>query len=138
MSLAPSDPQQATALLSQADTLGSGAIGELGLAVFAKARLADWPGALRAADHMLDLDRRSGGTPLVVLLPTFNVIARDLAESQPETAAILQGVVRGLPSRFRGAKATPTPQTDAPELNPFLELVTQIRRDTRATRGRDR
>ena len=41
-------------------------------------------------------------------------------------------MVRGLPGQLRGAAATPAQRPDDVESNPFLELVTQIRRDTRA------
>ena len=68
----------------------------------------------------------------MTLSTTFNVVARALADTQPEAAALLQGVVRGLAGQPSRAEGTPTPTApaDATESNPFVELVTQVRRDT--------
>jgi predicted ATPase/class 3 adenylate cyclase len=132
VALASSDPQRAAAVLAEADTVTPGSGADLTWAVFTATRLADWPSALRAADRLLDLDRRSGATALVSLSATFNAVARALADSQPETAAVLQGIVRGLAGPPSRGGATPTPPVGATELNFLIELFIQIRRDTSA------
>jgi hypothetical protein len=66
------------------------------MAVYAAGHLSDWPAALRAADRVLDLDRRSGMFALVNVAGTLNLVARGLAEQQQEAAGVLLGVVRGL------------------------------------------
>jgi hypothetical protein len=63
---------------------------------------------------------------------TFNVVARGLAEAQPATAAVLQGVLWGPAGQPNPAAATPTPPADVPESNPRDEWMTQIHRDTSA------
>jgi predicted ATPase/class 3 adenylate cyclase len=130
MALAPSDPQGAAAYLAEAERVGVASVGELGLTVFAAARLADWSGALRAADRLLRLDRQTGTTPLVTLLSTFNFVARGLAERQPEAAAVLQGVPRGLSTQASHAGPGSIPQRDASGLNPAAAFIAEVRRDT--------
>jgi len=132
VALAPSDPQRAAALLAEADTVAPGHEIDLAWAVFGATRLADWPSALRTANRLLDRDRRSGATSLVILSATFNVVARGLADAQPEPAAVLQGIVRGLAGRPSPGGVTPTPPVVATELNSLIEMVTLVRRDTRA------
>lgn len=127
MALAPSDPQRAAAFLEEALIVAPPNQSDLGIAVFTAGRLGDWPGVLRAADHLLYLDRRSGITPLMVLMTTFNVVARGLAETQPESAAVLQGVSRRLANQ---AEVTSGPQGDATGSNPVAELITAVRGDT--------
>ena len=63
---------------------------------------------------------------------TFNVVARALVEAQPETAAVLQGVLWEPPGQPNPAAATPTPPPDVPGSNPMDEWLTQIHRDTSA------
>jgi hypothetical protein len=53
----------------------------------------DPPAALRIADRRLDLVRRGGVINPLSASATFNLVARALADTQPETAAVLQGVL---------------------------------------------
>jgi len=130
--LAPSDPQRAAALLAEAETFGVATMNALSAAVMTAARLADWTAALRAADRWLDLTHRSGVTAQSAMSETFHVVARALADTQPEPAAVLQGVLWGPPGQSSPAAPTPTPPADAPGSNPRDEWITQIRRDTSA------
>jgi hypothetical protein len=132
VALVPSDPQRAAALLKEAESVGVPSMGALHSAVVAAARLADWRAALRAANRLLLLAHRSGRTSQPGLSETFNVVARALADTQPETAAVLQGVLWGSPGQPSPAAAAPTPPADAPGSNPRDEWITQIRRDTSA------
>jgi len=132
VALAASDPQRAADFLAEADTVAPSNAVSLAFAVFIATRLADWPSALRAADRILDRDRRSGDTPLVNLSASFNVVARALADTQPGPAAVLQGIVRRLAGRPSRDAVTPTPPVGATELNSLIELFIQIRRDTSA------
>jgi predicted ATPase/class 3 adenylate cyclase len=120
VALAPSDPEQATALLAEADTVAPGNEVDLTWALFTATRLADWATALRSANRLLDRDRRSGAAGVTILLTVFSVAARCLAESQPETAGVLLGA-RGV--------AGPPPSVVAVELNSLVMLVIQIRQE---------
>jgi predicted ATPase/class 3 adenylate cyclase len=130
MALAPSDPPRAAAFLGEAFTVAPPSTGDLSIAIFTAGRLGDWAGVLRTADRLLYLDRRSATTALVTLLTTFNLVARGLAETQPEAAAVLQGVVRGLADQTSRVVTMPISHGDAIGSDPAVELVTEVRRVT--------
>jgi len=120
VALAPSDPQQAAALLAEADTVAPGNEVDLTWALFTATRLADWPTALRTAHRLLVRGRRSGAAGGSILLALFSVAARGLAETEPETAAVLLGA-RGVTDA--------TASVGAIELNSLVMRVIQIRQE---------
>jgi hypothetical protein len=65
-------------------------------ACFVAGRLADWPAVLLAAGRSLQWNRGTGMGSRLVMAGIFSFVARALARSQPEAAAILQGAARGL------------------------------------------
>jgi predicted ATPase len=135
--LAISDPQQARQLLHEALDINYDNI-ILAAGCFVAGRLEDWPTLLRAAGRFLQFDRRTGTSPRLYLGGIINFVARALAASQPEAAAVLQGTVPGLtrpaqptqPTAYSPA-APPSPQTTLePGANLIADLVAQVRRDT--------
>jgi predicted ATPase/class 3 adenylate cyclase len=127
LALAPSDPQRAATLLREADAFAFNNALHLLTVVFASGRLADWPATLRAAGRLLDLDRRSGTSARVALAGLFNFVARGLAETQPESAAVLQGAVRALlPPRVPQKSSL---NTESGRPNSRAELMVRVRRE---------
>jgi hypothetical protein len=59
-------------------------------------RLEDWSAVLRAAGRWLQFDRHTGTTARVLLAGIVSFVARALAPSQPEAAAVLEGAAPGL------------------------------------------
>ena len=131
--LVTTDPDRAHALLAEgfqlATDLGYENPGELQLALFCTARLQDWPNTLRVAGRALHHHARSGVFPLYLLAALLNVVARGLAEQQPEAAAILQGTVGGILGRLAPAMAAPiSGSTSSP--NDVAAFVLDVRRAT--------
>jgi predicted ATPase len=88
---------------------------EYAYAVFAAARLGDWPTAVRCARWAVDHQLRSGGVGLNMIAAVLNLGARGLAPVQPEPAAVLQGTVRWVAERLAAGVATDTaPQDTSP------------------------
>jgi len=131
--LAASDPDQAHALLAEAlqlaTTLGYESPGELQLAVFCAARLGAWPTLLRAAGRVLHHHARAGTLPLYLLAAILNLVARGLAEDQPESAAMLQGAVGAVIRQLAPDVAAPV-SGGASNENDVAALVIEVRRDT--------
>jgi predicted ATPase len=92
--LATSDAEQAGQLLHEA--LDVGYDNNTVNACFVAGRLEDWPAVLFAAGRMLQWNRGTGMGSRLVLAGIFSFVARALAPSQPEAAAVLQGAARGL------------------------------------------
>jgi predicted ATPase len=67
-------------------------------------RLEDWPAVLRAASRWLQFDRHTGTTARVLLAGIVSFVARALAPSQPEAAAVLDGAAPGLSATLGPAK----------------------------------
>ena len=131
--LAETDPEQARAVLTEAlqshATLGYESPGGLTTATFAAARLQEWPAMLRAASRALHHHTRTGSFGLVYLAAILNLVARGLAEPQPEPAAVLQGTVTAVLSRLAPSMA-PHVRGGAPDQNEVAAFVTAVRRDT--------
>jgi predicted ATPase/DNA-binding SARP family transcriptional activator len=127
------NPNQARALLSEAlqleTALGYESHQELQGAVFCAARLDDWPTALGLARRVLHQHSRSGGLPLTYLAGMLNLVARGLAERQPEPAAMLQGTVGTVIRRLTPEVAAPV-SGDVAGRNDIANFVATVRRDT--------
>jgi predicted ATPase len=131
--VAEDDPDQAHALLAEAlqlaTTLGYESPFELAGAVFCAARLQEWPTTLRFAGGLLRHHARSGTLPIYVLVGVLNLVARGLAEHQPEPAAILQGTVGAMIRRLAPDVAAPV-SGDTSTPNDVAALVIEVRRET--------
>jgi predicted ATPase/class 3 adenylate cyclase len=131
--LAETDPDQARAALAEAleshTTLGYESPGGVTTSVFATARLQEWPAMLRAASRALHHQTRTGVLGLVYVAAILNLVARGLAESQPEAAAVVQGSVTAVLSRIAPDMAVHV-QGSAPDQNEVAAFVTAVRRDT--------
>jgi len=131
--LAATDPDEARALLAEAlqlaGTLGYESLGGLQNAVFAAARLEEWLAMLGAASRVLHQQARTGAIGLVYVAAILNLVARGLAEPQPESAAVLQGAVTGMLRRLAPEIASPV-SGGAPDQNDVAAFVTEVRRET--------
>jgi hypothetical protein len=131
--LASTDPSQAHAVLSEAlqlsTTLGHESPGGLTTAVFAAARLEEWPALLRAASSALHHQARSSALGYVYLAAILNLVARGLAKPQPEAAAVIQGTVTGILGRITPAVAAPVGGNGADQ-NDVAKFVMAVRRET--------
>jgi hypothetical protein len=92
--LASSDAQRAGQLLHEA--LDVRYDNNTVNACFVAGRLEDWPAVLLAAGRSLLWGRGTGMFSRLVLAGIVTFVARALAPSQPEAAAVLQGAARGL------------------------------------------
>jgi predicted ATPase/class 3 adenylate cyclase len=114
--------------LDMAAKLGHARPLEYAYAVFAAARLRDWPTAVWCARRALDHQLRSGGVGLPMIAGVLNLGARGLAPTQPEPAAVLQGTVRWVAERLAAGVATDAAtQETAP--NGAASFVLEARRD---------
>jgi hypothetical protein len=107
-------------------------------AIFTAARLEEWTGLLRVARRFFHHYLRSGALPLVYLAAILNLVARALAQEQPETAAVLQGAVTSILRELTPGIAAPV-SGRASGQNEIAIFVAAVRRDTtellRATLG---
>jgi predicted ATPase/class 3 adenylate cyclase len=139
--LVDQDPQRAKALLresiQQRETLGVENWAELTQAVLISARLRDWPQALGLASRSIRHLHWVGEQPL--LGANFNIVARAIAGTNPQSAAVLQGAARQLtptPSRHNAASTSDRIATGSqPTANPerpssSTSYFTQLRRET--------
>ncbi|MFI5047960.1 MAG: ATP-binding protein, partial [Acidimicrobiia bacterium] len=130
--LAERDPEQARALLRETietrDRLGYENTQELAQGVLVAARLRDWPVALefaaRAVPHLHWVRDRPQ------LAGVLNVVARAVADHDPEAAAVLQGASRRLALADLSMAAGPAPSPAAPGSGSGLGLVGELRRET--------
>ena len=130
--LAASDPDQARDLLAEsfhlATTHGYERPYDFSGAVFVAAQLEAWPTMLRAAGRALHHQSRSGFVGLVYLAAILNLVARGLAQHQPEAAALIQGTVTAMLRRLTPDIAAPI-SGDASN-QPVAAFVVKVRRDT--------
>jgi hypothetical protein len=130
--LAATDPDQARTVLAAAlqshTTLGYESPGGLMTAVHAAARLQEWRAMLSAASRVLHHQTRTGALGIVYVAATLNLVARGVAESQPETAAVLQGTVKNMLRRLAPDVAAPVGASA--DQNDGAVFVTAMRRDT--------
>jgi hypothetical protein len=96
LTLAPSDPEQARRLFHEEATIDYDTPTTLSTTCFAAGRFGEWSVLLRTAQRLLYLERRTGGVPRLWLGGVLNLVARSLAEAEPEVAAVLQGGASGL------------------------------------------
>jgi MalT-like TPR region len=133
LALATTDPDQARARLVEAlqltTTLCYESPSGLSSVVFAAARLQDWSSLLRAASRVMHHQTRTDTQGFVYVAATLNLVARALAQPQPEPAAVLQGTVTGMLRRLTPDVAAPVSE-GAPDHDNAAAFVTQIRRDT--------
>jgi hypothetical protein len=94
LALASIDPAQARELLYEVLDVGSGIT--MVPVTYVAGRLEDWPAVLRAASRILQWDRRIGTAPQLILAGIVAFVARALAPTQPESAAVLDGAATGL------------------------------------------
>lgn len=96
--LSDDDPQRARALLREGielrASLGYENSIEIAQAILVAARLEDWPLTLELASVAIPQLHWMDNRPQ--LAGIFNVVARSLASTAPEGAAMLQGAIRGL------------------------------------------
>jgi hypothetical protein len=134
MALATTDRDQARSLLGEAlelgATLGYESLNELGSIVFAAALVGDWPVVLRAAGRELHHLMRSGLVQLVILTATLNLIARGIAPSHPEPAAILQGAVTAVLRPLAPDIAAPVGGGEQTRRNDVASFVAGVGRQT--------
>jgi hypothetical protein len=97
LALASSDPEQAGQFLHEVLDVRSDSTSSLIIACLVAGRLEDWPALLQGAGRCLQFDRRTGTTPRRFLAGIVNLVARALAPSQAEAAAVLHGAASGLP-----------------------------------------
>ncbi len=83
LSLATDEPGRAHQLFAEAESDDYENHTALLLAVFTAGRLQDWPGVLRAARRLLEVDRRTGQTSAIWLAGILNLVARGLAQTDP-------------------------------------------------------
>jgi hypothetical protein len=133
LALASADADQARTLLAEAlqvsATLDYESPNELQSAIFAAARLADWPTTVRVARRLLHHQIRSGGIALAHLAAILNLVARGLAELQPEPAAVLQGSVGAMMRGLTADVVVPVSGTTSKE-NAVAAFVADVRRET--------
>jgi hypothetical protein len=134
------DPEQARARLLESiqlrTSLGYENWGELTQAALVSARLGDWPQTLALAAPSIRHLHWIGEWPLLGAI--VNLVARALAPTDPETAAVLQGVARKLviaavvhsDPNTQTSAATSTTQSAGAEPSPAGDFVTQLRRTT--------
>jgi len=139
--LVDQDPQQARARLRESIELRASLDyenwSELTQAVLISARLGDWPQTLALASRSIRHLHWSGQRPLLGAM--FNVVARALAPTNPDAAALLQGAARHLtpitprsdaaPHRHRATPRSPTPPP-ADRGAGTTDYVTDLRRET--------
>jgi predicted ATPase len=102
LALASSDPGQARQFVHEVLEVGHGIT--MVPVTSVAGRLEDWPAVLRAAGRMLQWDRRIGTAPRFVLAGIVAFVARALAPSEPEAAAVLDGAATGLSGLFGPAE----------------------------------
>jgi predicted ATPase/class 3 adenylate cyclase len=133
LALIATDPDRALALLEEAfglaTALGYESPGALYVGVFVAARLGQWPAVLRAAERVLHHQLRTGNFSIVYMAAMVNLVARGLAETHPETAAVLQGAVgvllADLPTDFASQV-----RGGGLDENDVAAFVTKVRHDT--------
>jgi predicted ATPase/class 3 adenylate cyclase len=101
--LASRNPEQAGQLLHEA--LDARYDNNTVNACFVAGRLEDWPAVLLAASRWFQWDRGTGMTARIVLAGIITFVARALAPSQPDAAALLQGAALGLSLALGPAEA---------------------------------
>jgi predicted ATPase/class 3 adenylate cyclase len=139
--LADREPQRARALLHEAiqvrASLGYENWGEITQALLISARLRDWPQTLALAPNSIRHLHWSGIPAL--LGAVFNVVARAVAPTSPERAAVLQGAARHLThaipqldtSTHHGRADLPSPATAAAARPSSTSgYLTALRRET--------
>ena len=130
--LADSEPDQARALLHESielrDRLGYQATQELAQGVLVAARVRDWPAALELATHAIPHLHWIGDRPQ--LAGVLNVVARAVADDDPEAAAVLQGAARRLALADLSTVPAPPPSAPAAGAAGGLGLVGELRRET--------
>jgi predicted ATPase len=115
--------------LQSATTLGYESPAELQVGIFTAARLGAWAIVLLAAGRLLYHHARSGMIPLYTLVGLLNLVARGLAEHQPEPAAILQGSVNAVIRELTANDAAPVSGTTT-NPNDVAVFVVAVRHDT--------
>jgi predicted ATPase/class 3 adenylate cyclase len=139
--LVDQDPQQSRARLRESIELRASLDyenwSELTQAVLISARLGDWPQTLALASRSIRHLHWSSQRPL--LGATFNVVARALAPTNPDAAALLQGAARHLTPatprsdavahRHRATPRSPSPPP-ADRGAGTTDYVTDLRRET--------
>jgi hypothetical protein len=140
--IAEREPQRARAVLAESlelqATIRLHRAWDTTFATLIASRLADWPLVLKLAPDAIRGLRWAGDRPY--LSGIFNVVARALASSHPESAAVLQGAARRLipaaahaPRAIDGAGANAiSPAGAAPSSASF---VTELRQTTAALRN---
>jgi hypothetical protein len=112
-----------------AAALGHESPSQLSGTVFAAARIAAWPTALRATSRLLHHQLRSGNASGPIFLAgILNLAARGLAEPRPEPAAVLQGTVGVVLRRVTPSAATPGPEVSA-QPDTIVAFIAAARRD---------
>lgn len=134
LATAATDPDQARAWLGEALQLATTQVyaspsSGLFSLVFAAARLQDWPSLLRAASRVMHQQTRTVGHWFVYLPGTVTLVARGLAQRQPEPAAVLQGAVTGM-LRGLAPQVAARMGGGAPDQIDAFAFATQILRDT--------
>ena len=137
--LAEQDPQRARALLRESiqlrATLDYEGTGEITQAVLVAARLGDWPLTLELAARSIRGLHWLGERPLRAAI--FNVVARAIAPTDAESAAVLQGAAHRLATAAISAldtsappdrEARPTRSGNQPP--GAADFVTELRRAT--------
>jgi predicted ATPase len=115
--------------LQSATSLGYESPAELQVGVFTAARLRAWSTVLLTATRLLYHHARSGMIPFYTLVGLLNLVARGLAEHQPEPAAILQGAVIAVVRELTPKDAAPVSGTSS-NPNDVAVFVVEVRRDT--------
>jgi predicted ATPase/class 3 adenylate cyclase len=137
-SLADRDHERAHAFLREALELESRldyeTWAELTQAALISARLQEWDQSLDLASRSIRLLHWFGNRPLLAAM--FNVVARVLAPTTPEPAAIIQGAARGFATSTASAvptqpsSSTQPSRANSPQPNSTTSFVTQLRRET--------
>jgi predicted ATPase/class 3 adenylate cyclase len=131
--LVAEDPAQAQVelvdALESATSLGYESPAELQVGVFAAARLGAWPTVLSTTGRMLYHYARSGSIPRYIVVGLLNLVARGLAEQQPEPAAILQGAANATIRHLTPRDAAPVSGTRS-NSNDVAAFVVEVRRGT--------
>jgi hypothetical protein len=137
--IADREPQRARALLAESLELRAATESQRAYdithTVLIAARITDWPLVLKLAPDAVRHHNWAGERPY--LSGIFNVVARALASSQPESAAVLQGAARRLaPAAARAPRGIGVEAANA--ISPAAgaaetaSLVTELRRQTTA------
>jgi predicted ATPase/class 3 adenylate cyclase len=125
--IADREPQRARALLAESldvrATIGFQGVYDATHTALIAARLEDWPLVLRFGSDAIRRLHWAGDRPY--LSGIFNVVARALGSSDPESAAVLQGAAR----RLTPAAAAASPTGAAPS---GPSLITDLRHETTA------